>query len=456
MRRSAGLLACLGVALVLGGLARAAAAPAPSFARATRYVTGQGPNSLAVGDLNGDGRPDLATANVGDAGTDECVTHSISVLLNRGRGRFRARQDYLARRCPAQVAIGDLNGDGKPDLATVNWTDPDSPTSTVSVFANRGDGTFGPRQDFATASGAASIAIADVNGDGASDVITSSGDSFGCAYVETVSVLLNRGDGTFQARSTYTVGSCPYLAVGDVNGDGAPDIVTADAEDNAVSVLLGNGDGTFQARRVYKAGEDPESVAIGDLNADGKPDLAVSSGLEVNVLLNAGDASFRRAGQYPTGQLSAGGRTIAIADLSGDGAADVIATSDDPESVMLFVNRGKGRLLPELDYGAGWPHAVAAADLNGDRRVDFVTADDDGRVSLFLNRPGLCNVQDVEGLKLADARRKLARAHCRVGRPRFGYSDWKKGFVFKQRPRFGVVRPGGSRVDLVVSRGKRR
>lgn len=165
MKRSAGFLTCLGVALVLGALARAAASPAPSFARATRYATGDGANSLAVGDLNGDGRPDLATANVGDAGTDECDTHSVSVLLNRGRGKFRAKDDYPARRCPAAVAIGDLNGDGKADLATANWTDPDSPTSTVSVFANRGDGTFGQRQDFATGSGAATIATADLNGD---------------------------------------------------------------------------------------------------------------------------------------------------------------------------------------------------------------------------------------------------------------------------------------------------
>jgi len=456
MRRSAGLLACLGIALVLGALARAAAAPAPSFARATRYVTGAGPNALAVGDLNGDGKPDLVTANVGEAGTDECSTHSVSVLLNRGGGKFRARHDYPARRCPAEIAIGDLNGDGKPDLATANWTDPDSPTSTVSVFANRGDGTFGPKQDFATASGAASIAIADVNGDGASDVITSSGFSLGCADVETVSVLLNRGDGTFQPRSTYRVGSCPNLAVGDANGDGAPDIVTADSEDNAVSVLLGNSDGSFQARRVYAAGQDPESVAIGDLNGDGKQDLAVSSGLTVNVLLNAGGGSFRRAGQYLTGQLSAGGQTIAIADLSGDGAADVVVASSDPESVMLFVNRGKGRLLPELDYGAGWPLAIAAADLNGDRRVDVVTADDDGRVSLFLNRPGLCNVQLVGGLKLAAAKRKLARARCRVGRVSFVHSTDPKGLVVKERPRFGAVRPAGARVDLVVSLGRKR
>jgi FG-GAP-like repeat/FG-GAP repeat len=456
MKRSAGLLACLGVALVLGALARAAAAPAPSFAQAARYVTGAGPSAIAVGDLNGDGRPDLATANAG-VDPDECSTHSVSVLLNRGSGRFGAKQDYPGRRCPAAIAIGDLNGDGKPDLVTANWADPDSPTSTVSVFANRGDGTFGPRQDFATASGAASIAIADVNGDGASDVITSSGDSFGCAYVETVSVLLNRGDGTFQPRSTYSVGSCPYLAVGDVNGDGAPDIVTAEGEDNAVSVLLGNGDGTFQARRVYKAGQDPESVAIGDLNADGKQDLVVSSGMSVDVLLNAGDGSFRAAGDYLTGQLSVGGQTIAIADLSGDGVADVVVTSSDPEAVMLLVNRGNGRLRPELDYLAGWPLAIAAADLNGDRRVDVVATDDEvPRVSLLLNRPGLCDVQLVRGLRLADAKGKLARAHCRVGRVRFVHSkDDPKGRVVKQRPRFGAVRPARSRVDLFVSLGRR-
>src|SRR6266487_1708880 len=102
--------ACVGVTLSLGFVGPCAAGPAPSFAKARNYTTGRGPYSIALGDLNGDGKPDLATANL-DANT-------VSVLLNRGDGRFRARRDYETGKSAFLLAIGDLNADGKPDLVT--------------------------------------------------------------------------------------------------------------------------------------------------------------------------------------------------------------------------------------------------------------------------------------------------------------------------------------------------
>ena len=126
--------------LLVLGTSVSAAAPtgsAPSFAAARSYATGSHPSSVAIGDLNGDGKPDLATAN-GDANT-------VSVLLNRGDGSFRAKLDYATGSGPASVAIGDLNGDGKPDLATAN-----SDADTVSVLLNRGDGSFQAKRDYAT------------------------------------------------------------------------------------------------------------------------------------------------------------------------------------------------------------------------------------------------------------------------------------------------------------------
>jgi beta-lactam-binding protein with PASTA domain len=134
----------------------------------------------------------------------------------------------------------------------------------------------------------------------------------------------------------------------------------------------------------------------------------------------------------------------------------VVSNNNSPNSVTLLLNRGRGRLLPKLDYRTGGFEllSVAAADVNGDRRVDIVTADGDGAVFAFLNRPGFCNVQFVKNLKLAAAKAKLRRAHCRVGRVSFAYSNLAKGLALKQCPRFGVVRPAGARVDLVVSLGK--
>jgi FG-GAP-like repeat/FG-GAP repeat len=146
--------------LVLSGSLGAAAllaSSAPSFAPARSYSTGRAPVSVAIGDLNGDGKPDLASANR--------VAHTVSVLLNRGEGSFQARLDYPTVGADS-VAIGDLNCDGKPDLATANES------GAVSVLLNTGDGGFAARRDYGTDFEPRSVAISDVNGDGRPDLVT--------------------------------------------------------------------------------------------------------------------------------------------------------------------------------------------------------------------------------------------------------------------------------------------
>jgi hypothetical protein len=182
--------------------------------------------SVAVGDLNGDRKPDLATANI------RASANSVSVALNRGDGSFRAGGGtYATGEGVASVAIGDLNGDGKPDLATANFT-----ANTVSVLANRGDGSFRPRRDYRIPRNSGypdSVAIGDLNGDGKPDLVTANYDEAG-----TVSVLLNKGDGSFQAKLDYATGGGPRsVAIGDLNGDRKPDLVTANAAASTVSVL---------------------------------------------------------------------------------------------------------------------------------------------------------------------------------------------------------------------------
>jgi hypothetical protein len=181
-RGCAVLLACVGVALTLG-LVASFATSAPSFAAPRSYATGGDPVSVAIGDLNGDGKPDLATAN--DANT-------VSVLLNSGDGSFQAKLDYETGGGPGSVAIGDLNGDGSPDLATANVCC--ASPGAVSVLLNRGDGSFQAKLDYATGGDPYSVAIGDLNGDGKPELATANSQSF------SVSVLANRGDGSFHAR----------------------------------------------------------------------------------------------------------------------------------------------------------------------------------------------------------------------------------------------------------------
>ena len=442
-------LVVLASVLVLAGTVGASALPvgsAPSFARAKSYSTGELPNSAAIGDLNGDGTLDVVTANEGSA------VGSVSVLLNSGDGTFRRRRDYRTGDMPQSVAIRDLNGDANPDLVTANWE------NTVSVLTNVGDGSFQAKHDFGTGSDPHSVAIGDLNADGSPDLVTANGGA------NAVSVLLNRGDGSFQAKHDYAVRRRPSsVAIGDLNGDGKPDLVIANSGASTVSVLLNSGDGSFQAGLDYRTGPSPVAVATGDLNGDGNPDLATArlSGI-VSVLLNAGDGRFHGKVDYKTGFLPA---SVALGDLNGDGRLDVVSENEGvrsvPSKVSTLLNRGDGSFQPKLDYGITnailGPNSVAIGDLNRDGKADLVTsAYAANSFSVLINTPGLCTVQDVSSETLQTAKRTIAHANCRVGKIRRTYSKTvKRGRVISQKPKFGAVLSGGSKVNLVVSRGRR-
>jgi hypothetical protein len=182
------------------------------------------------------------------------------------------------------VAIADVNGDGKPDLVVANYCVPGNcPNATVAVLLGNGDGTFQAAVTYDSGGYAqTSVAVADVNGDGKPDLVVSNQctDS-NCRSEGVVGVLLGNGDGTFRSVITYDSGgySGYSVAVADVNGDGKPDLVVANecansncGSDGTVAVLLGNGDGTFQAAVTYDSGGwDPLSVTVADLNGDREP-----------------------------------------------------------------------------------------------------------------------------------------------------------------------------------------
>jgi hypothetical protein len=205
------------------------------LSRAVGYPTGEHANSVATGDLNGDGHLDLAVA----------VTNrnAISVLLGNGDGTFQPGVYQPTGTVPLSVAIGDLNGDGHSDLAVANHVG-----GNISVLLGRGNGTFQGRVNYETDGAPTFIAIGDLNRDARPDLVVANlGDIF--------SVLLGNGDGTFQPRINRAAGAAPYsVAMGDLNRDGSLDLAMANHNGNNVSVLLGNGDGTFQPRVNLAAG----------------------------------------------------------------------------------------------------------------------------------------------------------------------------------------------------------
>src|SRR5208337_2989314 len=286
------------------------------------YSVGMFPFGIAVADFNGDGFPDIATANA--------QSNTVSVLLGKGDGTFQPQQTYAVGVVPRGIAVADFNGDGIPDLVVVNEFD-----FTVGVLLGNGDGTFQPQQTYPTGNQqqAYFIVVADFNGDGIPDLAVADP----LFPHTTVSVLLGNGDGSFGPPQNYAAGSQPLqIVTGDFNGDGIPDLAVSNTPDQ-VSVLLGNGDGSFQPPTQYSAGFDTNGLAVTDFNGDGILDLVVANEDApgtVRVLLGNGDGTFQPQLTYPAG-FGPGG--VAVADFNGDGVPDVAAVSNNRDTVSILL-----------------------------------------------------------------------------------------------------------------------
>jgi hypothetical protein len=337
-------------------------------------------DAIAVADYNQDGFADVALPNG-------------QVFLGNGDGTLRAPSAFPTAPDATVVAAVDLNGDGITDLLTVSspivrLTCGQSDFGTTGVSLGNGDGTFQPVTLFDSGGCSnpevfgytAFVAVGDLNNDGVPDLIVLSGISDYFSTTPELSVLINARNGTFPAARLDISDGSGAVAVNDFNHDGNPDVVLADG-----SVYLGNGDGTL--RFLASASLGGIAVATGDFNHDGNPDLAAavecapagcSSGGQLLIASGNGDGTFQTPTVLPSGGFYA--EALALADFNNDGNLDVAVMNNCKDSscgtggsVSIYLGSGNGTfsLLNTISLTSGNSTSVVAGDFNNDGVVDL-------------------------------------------------------------------------------------
>jgi hypothetical protein len=296
------------------------------------------------------------------------------VLLGNGDGTLQTVQDFPAPRYPGQIAIADLDGDGANDVVVVSGAG-----DSVAVLLGNGDGTLQGPVSYLTGPGPSSVAVGDFDDDDVLDLAVTNGDA------STVSVLLGYGDGSFQSHAEYSTGDWPVcVAACDVDGDDHPDIITVNrsqmgrdgtgrATDN-VSVLLNNGSGAFPAHVDYALSRQPFDLAVGDLDGDHDADIAVAIGAShgmdaVAVFLGTGNGTFGTRHTYAPAPGQVGGDNVVITELNGDDHADLVLEGDRFISVLL--GPGDGTFPLHEDYAFAPFNDLAVGYFDGDGHVDL-------------------------------------------------------------------------------------
>lgn len=378
--------------MVLAWPSQAAALPLDQQYEFPQYIVGQNPRQAAVADFNGDGRPDIVTANQD--------TDDVSVLLNLFYDKFRPGVRYRTSRRPTGVAVGDFNQDGFPDVATSNligvagarvqtfyWV--------VSVLLGNGDGTLAQRRSYRVNSGCpvsgtgmeGGVEVGDFNNDGVDDIgawCVSGGGGY-------VTVRISNGDGTFQGSRETTVPQWGDVALGDLDGDGIPDLLYTDFNRDII-LKRGLGTGFFDDPEPIYAGSGGfiTSLALGDFNGDAVTDI-------VAMQQNSGTNPYRAILLEGLGNgalvlldfVDMGPAYDALlADLNGDGRLDIL--SESVAGVGVRLGTGAGFFGPLETYSVnGVIPELAFGDFNGDGRDDVVSVTRGGgtrNVTLMIAR----------------------------------------------------------------------
>lgn len=397
MKRTPILTLLLSISVIANpaGSANTNVAKQPVFKRASAPIAvGPMAGEPATGDLNKDGFLDIVIPCGTCCGSAPSpMSGHVQVLMGNGRGVFTTAPDSPIKigSSARKVALGDANGDGKLDIFVAQHDSYD-----VVVLLGDGRGGFKPAASspVVAASGPRphthDISAADIDGDGRLDLLTTNAND------NTISALLGDGRGGFAQApgSPFRAGRHPYDVVTtcDVNNDGKLDLVTPNLAGNAVMVMLGDGKGRFAeaAGAPFAVQTRPGYVAVGDLNRDGKPDIVATHDDYpiVAVLLGNGLGAFRATPESPL-KPSFAVWGVAIGDVNGDGTSDLVCGSQMDDGIAILLGDGRGGFT---ESSVPAPRAgkisnyVALADFNSDGKLDIVaTSYGSGEVTVFLN-----------------------------------------------------------------------
>lgn len=378
---------------------------ATSFATKINFNGGTKPCGIAIGDIDGDGKPDLVVTNEGS--NTVSIFRNISILGSITASSFSEKVDFITGAGPVSVAIADIDGDGKPDLSVANVS-----SNTVSVFRNIStygsitSGSFSEKVDFSTGSAPYNIAIGDLDKDGKADLAVA------CWGSNMVSVLRNTctsgilTTSSFAEKVDFGTGIHPYLiAIGDVDGDGNQDMAVTNEGSNTVSILKNTSTpgsiigSSFAGKVDFATGVTPRGIVICEVDGDGNPDMIVTNDgsnfvsifQNMNTPGSINSASFSTKIDLPTGNAPRG---IGINDIDGNGKIDLVVTNYYNFSVSVFSNIStsgsitSGSFTSGVDFPVGsTPNKVAIADIDGDGKPDVVVPNfNNNTISVLQNK----------------------------------------------------------------------
>ncbi|MEM7309447.1 MAG: VCBS repeat-containing protein [Planctomycetota bacterium] len=340
-----------------------------TFAAATNAAVGGVPSSVRVADLDADGTLDLAVLNLGSG--------DATLLGGGGDGTFTPLGTLAVGTSTQALAAGDLGVDGVPELVTARFVSSDE--SWVEVYAGLGSGAFGPPVATSVAPETRSLTLADVGGDGTLDLIASGSET---------SVLAGLGDGSLAPPARYL--SSKQVAVADLDQDGAVDLVSELG--SGIGVLRGLGGGVFPADAEAFLDATASDLVAEDFDADGQLDLAAVRffGGIVSVALGTAPGAVGPWTDYaaPAGSISSG----AAGDVTGDGALDLIAVGfggPGPDALSLFPGAGDGTFATAVTYPVAENHVwVELADLDLDGDLDAAASSSEDEVSVLYGESG--------------------------------------------------------------------